>query len=436
MPQPCVIDECKYMSRVLCHCCNKNLCLEHLKQHDEWIDSEINPLADEINILNDQLIKLNIEELTNNDRDKLNQWRDECYKIINQFYEKKCQELNQRCIQQIDLLQIEIDQLRSKMTKSMCEKDITIDDLETLKLNIYDVKRKLMQIKVKPMEIDFYPLIINENLISIEESKLYELDLLKLSKSYKKFECTDKSWPTMASNEQILLIDQYPNISLFDRDLKIVKQSSWSYGFIRSMCWSSILSSFIVINNEKEIFLVKDNSLLIERIQINEEQYWWSCTCSDKSLFLTNTTMGTNIFEFSALSSYKLIKRWKPPLSCKKNEFIDDIAYNNETLAVVIKISSNNTVLFELRSSTTLDRIWSLQLDIKRNWFQQTIRCCSLKYDEWLVIEGNTSHIFHILKNGKMKAMGKYKPSPINAVLFGSNILAIRTKMNIFFYRL
>ncbi|CAF2716310.1 unnamed protein product [Rotaria sp. Silwood2] len=200
------------------------------------------------------------------------------------------------------------------------------------------------------------------------------------------------------------------------------------------MCWSSILSSFIVINNEKEIFLVNDNSLSIECIQINEEHYWWSCTCSDTSIFLTNAIMGTNIFEFSLLSSFQLVKRWKPPLSCKKNEYIDDIAYNNGTSALIIKVSSNNTILSELRSSTTLDRIWLLQLDIKRNWFQQTIRCCSFKYDEWLIIEGKTSHIFHILKNGKMKAMGKYKPSPVNAVLFSSSILAIRTKTNFFFF--
>ncbi|CAF3021027.1 unnamed protein product [Rotaria sp. Silwood2] len=436
MPQPCFIDECKYTSRVLCHCCNKNLCLEHLKQHDESIYFEINPLADEINILSDQFMKLNIEELTNNCREELNQWRNDCYMMINQLYEKKCEELKQRCIQRIDLLQLEIDQIRSKVTNFMCKQNMNIDDLETLKLNICDVKRKLVQIKVKPMQVDFNPLIINENLISIEEPRIYELDLSRLSKSYRKFDCTEQSWPTMASNDRVLLIDQYPNISLLDRDLKIVKQSSWSYGFIRSMCWSSVLSSFIVINNEKEIFLIKDNSLLIEHIQIDEEQYWWSCGCSDTSIFLTNAIMGTNIFEFNILSPFKLVKRWKSPLSCKKNEYIDDIAYNNGTLALVIKVSSNNTVLFELRSSTTLDRVWSLPLDVKRNWFQQTIRCCSLKYDEWLVIEGNTSLIFHILKNGKMKAMGKYKPLPVNAVLFGSNILAIRTKMNVFFYRL
>jgi predicted secreted protein len=153
-------------------------------------------------------------------------------------------------------------------------------------------------------------------------------------------------------------------------------------------------------------------------------------------LFLTNTTMGTNIFQFNLLSSFQLIKQWKPPNSCKQHEYIDDIKYNNGTLALIIKVSSSNTVYLELRSSTTLERMWKIKLDINQSWFQQTIRCCSIKYDEWIIVEGNTSHIFHILKNGKLKIMGEYKPSAMNAVLFGSNIFVIRTKENIFFHRL
>ena len=145
--------------------------------------------------------------------------------------------------------------------------------------------------------------------------------------------------------------------------------------------------------------------------------------------------MGTNIFEFNLLSSFQLIKQWKPPKSCKQHEYIDDISYNNGKLALIIKVSSNNTVHLEVRSSTTLDHLWSLQLDIKKSWFQQTISCCPLMYDEWLVVEGNTSHLFHILKNGQMKLMGEYKPSPVNAILFGSNILVIRTKKTIMFHR-
>lgn len=436
MPQLCVTDGCKYTSRVLCHCCNKNLCLEHLKEHNDTINSQLNPLVDEINTLNAHLIKLNIDELIINDREKLDQWRENCFFLINKFYEKKCEELSRRYIKRLDSLQNEMEEIRSKITKLINEHEIISDDLDILTLNIYDMKRKIEHIKEKPFEISFQPLKLDENLILFDETKIFDLDLLNLSIPFKRFHCTDQSWPTMISNERVFLIDHYPNLILFNKDLKIIKQIPWSYGFIRNMTWSSTLTSFIIINNEKEVFLLKENSLTIERLETIVEQYWWSCTCSDTSLFLTNTTMGTNIFQFNLLSSFQLIKRWKPPESCKKLEFIDDINYNNGKLALVIKVSSNNTVHLELRSSTTLDRIWIIKLNVKKSWFQQTIRCCSIKYDEWLVIEGNTSHLFHILKNGTLKIMEEYKPSPVNAILFDTNILAVRTKENIIFHKL
>ncbi len=103
---------------------------------------------------------------------------------------------------------------------------------------------------------------------------------------------------------------------------------------------------------------------------------------------------------------------------------------------MMIKVSSNNTVFLELRSSTTLERIWKIQLDVKKTWFQQTIRCSPLTSNEWLVVEGDTSHLFHVLKDGKLKIMGEYKPSLLNAILFRPNILVVRTKENIFFHRL
>ena len=62
-------------------------------------------------------------------------------------------------------------------------------------------------------------------------------------------------------------------------------------------------------------------------------------------------------------------------------------------------------------------------------------RVCLLKCDEWLVIDHQTSHLLHISKDGKLKFTKKYDPTPQNAVLFGSNILAIRTTNCINFYK-
>ena len=333
-------------------------------EYDEVHSALWNPLAEEVNALSARLVTF-----SSDDRQKLDEWRDNAFELIERVYEQKCDELKQRAMQRKARLQTDVNQLRSRLTKSISE-----EELVTLKLNIDDVKRKVTQFEEQPMEIHAQPLVIDEKTICIEESKTYELDLTKLALPYRKISCSDQSWPAMCANDRCLLVDQSPHLILYDRDLKIIRQLLWAYGFIRNMCWSSTCDCFIIINNEKEVFLLRETCLSIDRFQTVEEQYWWSCTCSESSLFLTNTTMGTNIFQFNLIFPSQLVQRWKPPQSCKKHEYIDDISYHNGTLALVIKVSSTNTVQFDLRSSTTLDCLWSVPLDVNKSWFQQTIR--------------------------------------------------------------
>ena len=58
----CNIDTCKHKSCALCHCCNKNLCFNHLKEHRDLIHSQLNFLVNEINTINDQLMTLTTKE--------------------------------------------------------------------------------------------------------------------------------------------------------------------------------------------------------------------------------------------------------------------------------------------------------------------------------------------------------------------------------------
>ncbi len=64
MSQPCAIETCKQTSRVLCYCCKKNLCLDHLSNHKTLIDYRSYSLTDyrsysltdQVNILHEQII--------------------------------------------------------------------------------------------------------------------------------------------------------------------------------------------------------------------------------------------------------------------------------------------------------------------------------------------------------------------------------------------
>ncbi|CAF1400660.1 unnamed protein product [Rotaria magnacalcarata] len=120
MSLSCAIETCKCKSRAICHCCNTKLCADHLKAHVDLINSQTHPLANEINTLDNQLSLLNVDEV-----------------IVDRFYEEKCQELQQRCVEKVGEKQKEIHQLKLKTNELMREQEATHDDICSLKATIY-----------------------------------------------------------------------------------------------------------------------------------------------------------------------------------------------------------------------------------------------------------------------------------------------------------
>jgi hypothetical protein len=218
-----------------------------------------------------------------------------------------------------------------------------------------------------------------------------------------------------------------------DRQLNVVKQSPWIYSCISDMCWSSTLNKFIITTEKDGVFLVNENLTSIKSIQTIEKKNWFSCMCSDAALFLTTNEPRSNIFQFNLLSSFQLINKWSPLVCHLSTALIHNIAYNNQTVALIVE-HDNDESSIQLRSLTTLHCFWSLPIDLLHN-ARQMHRVCSLRADEWLVVDPKNSRLLQISKDGKLKFERKYKSTPHNAVLFGSNILAIRTKTSIDFYK-
>ncbi|CAF1931190.1 unnamed protein product [Rotaria magnacalcarata] len=177
MSLSCAIETCKCKSRAICHCCNTKLCADHLKAHVDLINSQTHPLANEINTLDNQLSLLNVDEVIGKCRQKLDKWRHECHATVDRFYEEKCQELQQRCVE----------------------------------------KRDINQFEENGIVVDADPLIINQNLVYIEQWTSNELDLSTLSSPYRTIACSQDSWAATTSNNHFLLIDQYPNLCLYDK---------------------------------------------------------------------------------------------------------------------------------------------------------------------------------------------------------------------------
>jgi hypothetical protein len=388
-----------------------------------------------MNILQEQVRRLDIDKLVNDDRRKLDKWRNDSLKTVHRFYQQKCQELHRYYVQTIRQQQYEIDQLHKKfIDDNQKQNGVNENNTNELQRTILDRKQKLDEIEQKGISINIHSLMINNNLITFGEKKIQEFDLTTLSTPYQMIDCSAKLGSALASNDRYLLFDQNPILSLFDSDLTILHQSSWKYGIINDICWSSTLNSFIIITENSKAYLVNENNLSIHSIEAMHNQLWIACTCSDSLLYLASLSNG--VVEFSLLPSISYNRRWDPPMTCKKDESIKDLACNEAVLALIVSSFPNKTIHLLLRSLTTFDQLFSIHLDIKHPLYQLPIRCCSLKNNEWLVIDANTSYIFHIGNDGKIKGTRIYDRLPYNAILFNSNILVIRTEDSINFHEL
>jgi hypothetical protein len=199
------------------------------------------------------------------------------------------------------------------------------------------------------------------------------------------------------------------------------------------MCWSSALSKFFMLTFN-QIYILDIDTINIERVETTQKLHWLSCTCSDTSLFLSTNEKGSSICEFNLLNSLQAAKRWDSPDTCAKEERIHDMFYNKGTLILLIENSATEKVRAELRSSARFDRLWSIQLDI--DYQAKSFSCCLLNSDQWLIVDSNTSRLFQISMDGKVKSTCYYNPMPCCACLFGYDTLVISTLHGVSIHKL
>ncbi|CAF4645647.1 unnamed protein product [Rotaria sp. Silwood1] len=425
MSQLCFIKKCTRTSRGLCDCCQQSLCLQHLNEHNALLISQLNPLTDEVNALEDRLKILNIQKSIGNSREKLEQWREDCHKKIDCLFERKCQELDELVNQKIDQQREELNWVHSKITELINAQETTRQDIDSMRSSIRQLKINIQKIERICFTVDTRPLLIDDTFVLINKPIERELDLSTLSPRYTTIHRNEGSFPSLTNNDRYLLMHQQPNLCIFDTEMNIVKQMLWSYDAIHDMCWSSTLDRFILLG-KNNIYLVNENTMTIDTVNTREERYWGSCTCSDTVFFASTNECPSSVLEFTLFPAIQPVREWKYPLTSTKDQCIADTVYNDGNLALMVMSESKRSVRIELRNVKTFDPIWSLQLDTK--CLQKVVfRCCSLTFNEWLIVDYETERLIQITKDGKIKNTIQYYPTPCRAVLFDFNKLAVLT---------
>ena len=406
-----------------------------MTEHDLQLNSQLDPLSEEINALNERLQSIDVESMIGSSHQKLEQWRTNCHRTIDDFFEEKCRELDRCLSQKMEKKREEIVRMRTKIEELIRGQETTHRDIDSLTVTVRDLQYEINQIEQTSLQLEIKSLTIDENLIHIEQPDSARFDFNSLSTVCRSINYSRENWAPLACNQHHLLIHQEPNLCLVDQDLNILGQNSWIYGTIYDMCWSTTLNRFIVINGS-DVFLIDEQTMSIENIQTLQNHKWLSCTTSEGSLFLSTKVWGSSVMEFSLLPTISLTKRWQTPDTCTRNEVINSLVYNNNgTLAMMINNPSKKTIHIEMRSSTTLDRLWSVRLNIP---FSQNIRtrCCLLDQHQLLVVDRNSSRLFHISKDGQVISSNAYSPPPFSASLFDRDTLAISTARGVNLHKL
>jgi hypothetical protein len=209
----CTNPDCERVSRVLCYCCAKSYCIEHLKDHNDEYLSQLYQLTNDLNLLS--------EKLRGRYRQQLDQWRHQAHQTIDLYYEKKCQELESKITpnEKLNKNQQVIQYIQLKISQLIRDQNISQKQIDSLKAATNAVKRELEQISRDNYQLDIPPLIFDDNFIQLDKMKV-NVNLYSTIKSFILREnLSTDNCIVMANNSKYLLISQQSNLCLFDQNL-------------------------------------------------------------------------------------------------------------------------------------------------------------------------------------------------------------------------
>jgi hypothetical protein len=402
----CSIQNCENLPHNSCNHCDDHFCHDHSNEHENRCSQTISYLTNTI----DKLVN-RISSLEPHCLQQIERWREESFQSIERYGDKR----------RYDLIEKKQENLKKQLEHLQNELNETIEEKTEL---FNQINHNLQLIEVQLIELEHFrltlrPLIIEENLVTYQ-------NLFPLPHAHHTIHLKSGNECSIGSNEKHLLVEREgKHLCLIDRNLMIVNEILFNHNDVHSICWSSTINRFIIITF-KEIFLFDDKTMILEKCSISSDSDWWRGTCSDDTLFLSSAEWGSPIYEFDLHSSFQLIKSWHPPIACQNNEIICDLKYNSGFLGIAILNKHNDKSRLDLRSSITLECIWSIDIHGR-------CRCCSINGDQWLVMDHDDRRFFHISADGRLLKTDKYEHHQQleDVITWNENNIVVLTKKTI-----
>ena len=428
MSQPsCSVLECSRSSRVLCYCCTKNFCIDHLRIHQDANLSHLYQLTDDINEL--------MENYRGRSRQELGRWRHESHQTIDAYYEKKCQERDLLTDANEQYCQIRrvIDSVKWKIAQFIGEQSVTDEQVKSLQAVINAVRRDLNEVVFDQAFLNIPPLILNEHFQTSQNTPVaFDLNATAESINRTRNLSTDQCI-VMARNSKVMLIAQESYLGVYDETLNLIKKVAWSHRRIWDMCFFQSLSKFILLS-ESGIYMLDDQIWLIEPVKslFKERDLWYCCAAAQKSLFLSTRQLSTTIHEYRLESTQCNLTEQN--MSRSENECVEYMATSNDHLAVIMLNNLTGGRRFDVRSIFNFQQLWTIALHIEEK--VNIMSCCSLDYLGWLIVDLAQSNLIYITSRGQLQQSVRYEPSPQYALQLNDQTLAVLTEQGINLHKL
>ena len=240
----CAKEKCIRVSRALCNCCNKYLCLEHLKDHADRLNEQLTPISDQFNQLAEELNRITLVETSF--IKELDQWCIEAHRNIDHFYQKKRKEFEQFLHEAKQNEERELQKIRDRFKQIIEQEEATQENIQLLNTTLRSIEQQINYIRNPNFVLT--PLIIDDNLCIITPKEVTCENLLPLSLPCQTITRKETSWFSIASNEKYILIYQSPKLCLLNREMIIQKEIPWSYDRIWDMFFFNIIKSIYYYN--------------------------------------------------------------------------------------------------------------------------------------------------------------------------------------------
>ncbi|CAF3102684.1 unnamed protein product [Rotaria sp. Silwood2] len=155
MAKRCLIETCKREAETYCYHCSNDVCTKHYLEHKKSIQEQLHPLVDEINFIyehihyDDKNKTKSIPQYLINVYSQLDKWKTDCYHHIDIVYQRIRSQIEniakshqheetQKTIYNIESL----EKLRQQIKELLKEGDVTYRQLETMKRQLEELKKK------------------------------------------------------------------------------------------------------------------------------------------------------------------------------------------------------------------------------------------------------------------------------------------------------